>query len=151
MDQAKRKRLEAQGYWVGDAAEFAALEPHERDLLELRSRLRRGIKAARERNGLTQAQVAVRMRSTQARVAKAESGTTREVSLETMVRALYAAGGSLDEVGVESARKATIKRATKVAPSSTVKSKAAAKAIRAIEPGAKVGAAVAKKRGKTSA
>jgi transcriptional regulator with XRE-family HTH domain len=142
MDQAKRKRLEAQGYWVGDAAEFAAMEPHERDLLELRSRLRRGIKAARDRNGLTQTQVAMRMRSTQSRVAKAESGTTREVSLETMVRALYAAGGTLDEVGVESAREATIKRVAKIAPPSKSKAKGTAKAV-------KPGAANAKKRGKS--
>lgn len=150
MDQAERKRLESRGYWVGDAADLVELGPHERDLLDLRSRLRREIKAARERNGLTQAQVAARMKSTQARVAKAESGTVREVSFETMVRALYAAGGSLGEVGlipvgeapiagprppeavrpaepVKAIGRATTEGMTRAVPPSTSKSKGMAK------------------------
>lgn len=95
MDDAKRKKLEAQGYWVGDAADFVGLKPHERALLELRLQLRRGVKAARAMNGLTQTQVAKAMGSTQARVAKAESGAAGEVSVEMLIRALYAAGGSV--------------------------------------------------------
>jgi hypothetical protein len=43
------------------------------------------------------------MGSTQARVAKVESGTAREVSVEMMIRALYAAGGSLEELGLAGA------------------------------------------------
>jgi predicted XRE-type DNA-binding protein len=95
VDDTKRKKLEAQGYWVGDAADFVGLKPHERALLDLRLRLRKGVKAARAMNGLTQTQVAKAMGSTQARVAKAESEASGEVSVETLIRALYAAGGSV--------------------------------------------------------
>jgi hypothetical protein len=95
VDDAKRKKLEAQGYWVGDAADFVGLEPHERALLDLRLQLRKGVKAARAMNGLTQIQVAKAMGSTQARVAKAESEAAGEVSVEMLIRALYAAGGSV--------------------------------------------------------
>ena len=94
MDKAKRAKLEARGYWAGDAADFLALDVYERKLVDYRVRLSIGAREARERAGLTQADVAKLIGTTQPQIARVEAGT-RGVSVELMLKALFAAGGDL--------------------------------------------------------
>jgi DNA-binding XRE family transcriptional regulator len=95
MNRAKREALEAAGFRVGDYGDFLGLSDAERQIVELRVRLTRGIREARERAGMTQADLASAMNSTQPRVARIEAGG-RGVSLDQMMRAYFAAGGKAD-------------------------------------------------------
>jgi DNA-binding XRE family transcriptional regulator len=98
MDEARRKRLEARGYWVGDYAEFLGLTEAERQHVELRGTLRTGIRRLRAAKGLTQKALGKMIGSTQSRVAKVESGTTIDVSLDLMFRAFFSLGGTLEDL-----------------------------------------------------
>lgn len=97
MDEAKRRRLEAAGWTMGDYGDFLGMTNAERQHVELRIALSRGIKRAREAKGLTQDALGKLIDSTQSKVAKAETGTI-EVSLDLMFRAFFAAGGVLEDL-----------------------------------------------------
>lgn len=94
MDKAKRKRLEAAGFRIGDAAEFLGLMEEERRLIELRLAVSRAVRRQREMRGMTQQQLAVKLKSSQSRVAKIEAAAA-DVSLDLSFRALFAVGGGL--------------------------------------------------------
>lgn len=94
MTPAKQAALEAAGYRLTDAAEFLGLAEDERRIVELRVRLARGVRELRALRQLTQQQLAGRIGSTQARIAKVESGVG--ASLELMLRALLALGADVD-------------------------------------------------------
>jgi hypothetical protein len=98
MTDSGKGKIDDRGYWVGDADEFLGLEPYESAIVDLRLRLSRGIKAARDARRMTRAALARAMESTQSQAAKAEDGSM-EVPIELMLRALYAAGGSLTTLG----------------------------------------------------
>ena len=72
MNGAEREALEAAGFRVGDCGDFLGLSDAERQIAELRIRLTRGIREARDRAGMTQADLAAAMKSTQPRVARIE-------------------------------------------------------------------------------
>jgi len=94
MDADKRKRLAAVG-WVETGLEnLLGLTPEEVQLIDLRRSMARAAKAARERAGLTQADIAKKIKSSQPRVAKAEQ-TAKDVTLDLIFRCLAAAGGEL--------------------------------------------------------
>lgn len=97
MDEAKRKRLEAAGWTMGDYGDFLGLTEAERQHVELRIALSRAVKRLRESKGLTQKTLGKMIESTQARIAKVEVGTV-EVSLDLMFRAFFAAGGKLEDL-----------------------------------------------------
>jgi predicted XRE-type DNA-binding protein len=97
MNEAKRKRLEAAGFSVGDAEDFLGLTPVERELVNLRVTLSRAVRSLRERKNMTQKEVATRINSSQSRIAKLESGAN-DVSLDLMFRAYFAVGGKLSDV-----------------------------------------------------
>ena len=121
MDEAKRKRLEAAGYRVGDYAEFLGLTEAERQHVELRIALSKGVRRLRESKGLTQKALGKMIESTQARVAKVETGTV-EVSLDLMFRAFFAAGGKLEDLANPSMQPAKPEvAATKPEPKSRAK------------------------------
>ena len=109
MDAEKRKRLEAAGYVVGDIGEFLGLTPEEVQLIDLKIEVARAIKAARVASGITQAQLAKKVGSSQPRIAAAETGGSG-ATLDLLFRMLFAVGGKLGR-SVESATK---KRATPV-------------------------------------
>jgi DNA-binding XRE family transcriptional regulator len=92
MSRAEREALEAAGWKFGDYGDFLGLSDAERQIVELGIRLCRGIREARERVGMTQADLASAMRSTQPRVARIEAGG-RGVSLDQMMRAYFTVGG----------------------------------------------------------
>jgi DNA-binding XRE family transcriptional regulator len=98
MDEAKRQRLEAAGWVMGDYGDFLGLTQAERQQVELRLALSRGIKELRAAKGLTQKALGKLIDSTQSRIAKVESGTTIEVSLDLMFRAYFALGGKLEDL-----------------------------------------------------
>ena len=91
MKKIKRTRLEAAGWTVGTAKQFLELSDQESAFIELKIALAQGLRRQRERLGLTQAQVARLVESSQSRVAKMEAGD-RSVSLDLLVRSLLAMG-----------------------------------------------------------
>lgn len=96
MNADKRKALEAAGWRVGDAADFLELTGEERQLVELRVALARAVRKRRVAKKLSQHDLADRMKSSQSRVAKIESGSAG-VSLDLMFRGLFAVGGKLSD------------------------------------------------------
>ncbi len=99
MNEDKRQALEAAGWVVGDAEDFLDLTSEERQLVELRVVVSRAVRVLRERQNLTQTQVAKKLKTSQPRVAKIESGAS-DVSLDLMFRGLFVLGGSLKDLPI---------------------------------------------------
>jgi predicted XRE-type DNA-binding protein len=93
MNIGKKKRLERTGWAVGSASDFLQLSPEEANFIELKLALAAGIREVRERNGLSQTEVAARLGSSQSRVAKMEAGD-QSVSLDLLVKSLLRIGAS---------------------------------------------------------
>ncbi len=93
MVNAKRRRLVAKGWKVGDAAEFVGLTDGERAYVDLKVRLADGVRRRRQERGLTQLALAKALHSSQSRVAKLEAGDPT-VSLDLLIRCLIALGVS---------------------------------------------------------
>lgn len=91
MDPAKKRRLEAKGWRVGTVAEFLKLTPDEAAYVEIKLALCTRLRAARTKAGLTQAELAERLGSSQSRVAKMEAGD-RSVSIDLLLRSLLQLG-----------------------------------------------------------
>jgi DNA-binding XRE family transcriptional regulator len=91
MRAAKKKRLAARGWAVGDAREFLGLTEEEAAFVELKLALADKLRKRRLKRGLTQTQLAKRLESSQSRVAKMEAGD-RSVSLDLLVRSLLTVG-----------------------------------------------------------
>jgi transcriptional regulator with XRE-family HTH domain len=97
MDPERRRELEAQGYVVTTAAEWLGLSQAESDYIRITLDLRHLIRFARERAGLTQAQAARKLKSSQSRVSKMESGDP-SVSLDLLVTSALTLGATRQEV-----------------------------------------------------
>jgi ribosome-binding protein aMBF1 (putative translation factor) len=97
MNAEKRKALEAAGWRLGDAADFLGLTQEERRLVELRLAVSRKVRELREKNGVTQQDLAGKLKSSQSRVAKIEAAAA-DVSLDLSIRALFAVGGNLTDL-----------------------------------------------------
>jgi ribosome-binding protein aMBF1 (putative translation factor) len=97
MKATKRKRLQAAGWKTGTAAEFLNLSDSEAALVELKLALVTAVRRTRQKRGLSQIELAQRMRSSQSRIAKIEAGDA-SISLDLIVRALIAAGASRNDV-----------------------------------------------------
>ena len=97
MDSRTRERLEAAGFAVGNAEDFLQLTDEERQLVELRLAVSRAVRRRRQQQGVTQQQLAAKMKSSQSRIAKIEAGVA-DVSLDLAFRALFAAGGKLEDL-----------------------------------------------------
>ena len=104
MDAKKRKRLEAAGWTVGDAAAFLKMTPEEAALVEMRLALSRSLRERRLEARLTQTALARQLGSSQSRVAKLEAGDP-SVSLELLIRGLLAVGASRKDVAHALARR----------------------------------------------
>jgi len=89
MKAAKQKKLEANGWKVGSAADFLELTEEEAAYIELKLKLATRLKDVRTRRHLTQKQLAERIDSSQSRVAKMETGNP-SVSLDLLIKALLA-------------------------------------------------------------
>lgn len=96
MDAAKKKRLEAKGWRVGDAADFLRLSDAEAELVDIKVKLARALQERREKAGLTQAQLAKKLKTSQPRVASMLAA--RDVSLDLLVRSLLVLGADTAEL-----------------------------------------------------
>ena len=85
MRKDKRRRLERAGWKIGDAADFLRLSDEERRFIETKLALADGLRQLRERQGLTQTDVAQQIGSSQSRVAKMEVAD-RTVSTDLLLR-----------------------------------------------------------------
>ena len=92
-----KKRLESAGWRVGNATDFLALSDVEDAIVDMKIALAERIRSVRHEKGMTQAELARRIGSSQSRVAKIEAGD-RSVSMDLLVRTLFAAGAERDDV-----------------------------------------------------
>lgn len=91
MNTKKKKRLATAGWRVGTASEFLGLSATEERFVEIKLALADAVRARRTKLGLTQAELGLRMHSSQSRVAKMEAGD-RTVSIDLLVHALVSLG-----------------------------------------------------------
>jgi DNA-binding XRE family transcriptional regulator len=105
MDKAKLDRLRTAGWRSGDAADFLELSEEEAAFVELKLALGDYLRRLRRESSLTQSEMALRLGSSQSRVAKMEAADA-SVSVDLLVRSLLALGASLQEVGRVIARAA---------------------------------------------
>jgi DNA-binding XRE family transcriptional regulator len=105
MKAAKRKKLEAAGWKVGDARDFLGLSSSESQFVEIKLALAQRLRELREEHHWTQAELAKKVGSSQSRVAKMEAGDPT-VSVDLLVKSLLAAGADRLDLGrVVSARR----------------------------------------------
>ena len=97
MDEIKRQRLEAAGWKIGEAEEFLELSPEEAALIELKLALSRRLKEMRREHRLSQAELAMRINSSQSRVAKMEAGDPT-VSTDLLIRGLLSTGATCKDI-----------------------------------------------------
>ncbi|MEZ4282866.1 MAG: helix-turn-helix transcriptional regulator [Myxococcota bacterium] len=97
MKAAKRKRLEADGWIVGDVKTFLGLSDSESEFIEMKLALAENLKQRRIQRGMTQKDLAERLSSSQSRVAKIEGGD-ESVSLDLLVRSLLTVGLTRREI-----------------------------------------------------
>ena len=97
MKSEKQKRLEKAGWKVGDAADLLRLNEDERRFVEMKLALAEGLRRRRAKLGMTQADLARRLASSQSRVAKMEAAD-KTVSLDLLIRGLLALGATRQEI-----------------------------------------------------
>ena len=97
MKQANVRKLHKAGWRVGSTKEFLGLSAEESALIEMRLALSRSLRQRRTDHGLSQAQLAARMGSSQSRIAKMEAGDPT-VSLDLLVRSLLTLGASKADI-----------------------------------------------------
>ncbi len=98
MNKTKRTRLEARGWRVGSAKDFLGLSSEEAALVETRLALSQALRSRRVAHGLTQGELARRLKSSQSRVAKMEAGD-KTVSVDLLVKALFSLGAKPRDIG----------------------------------------------------
>ena len=98
MNKNKRKQLEAKGYKVGTVAEFLELTPAESVLIEIKLALADKLKATRIEAGVTQQQLAKRLKTRQPNIARMELGADRSVTIDLLTHALLDLGVSRDDI-----------------------------------------------------
>jgi predicted XRE-type DNA-binding protein len=98
MKTSKKKALEVRGWKVGTVAEFLGLSKEEEDFIELKLALAKELENTRKAKGLTQAEVASRIGSSQSRVAKMEGGDPK-VSTDLLIRSLLKLGAKKRDIG----------------------------------------------------
>lgn len=98
MKVEKQRKLEANGWRVGDARDFLELTAGEAEFVEIKLALARRLREFREEHNWTQAEFARRVGSSQSRVAKMEAADPT-VSVDLLVRSLLTAGADRREVG----------------------------------------------------
>ena len=97
MKASKRKKLEPAGWKIGSAREFLGLSDEEAAFVELKLTLSASLKKYRTSQGLSQSELAKRLRSSQSRVAKMEASDPA-VSVDLLIRALFAAGANRKDI-----------------------------------------------------
>ncbi|HTE17143.1 MAG TPA: helix-turn-helix domain-containing protein, partial [Armatimonadota bacterium] len=88
MDPETQKRLEADGWVVGDTQSFLGLSDAEMAYIDLALTLADVLKQRRVQRGLTQQQAAELLGTSQSRMAKMEAGHP-SVTVDRLIRALF--------------------------------------------------------------
>lgn len=97
MKTGKRRRLESTGWRFGDASDFLQLTPEEAAYIDVKLRLANQLVAKRKTTGLTQKELAARLRSSQSRIAFMEKGDP-SVSVDILLKGLFALGMTRKEL-----------------------------------------------------
>lgn len=97
MRADKKRQLERAGWLVGEAGDFLELSAEERRFVDVKLALADGLRRRRERLGLTQSAMALRLGSSQSRVAKMEVAH-RSVSTDLLLKSLFRLGASPTDV-----------------------------------------------------
>ena len=97
MKKSKRAKLTAAGWAVGSMQDFLGLSAADAALIELKLSLSRSLRDRRRQHGLSQVELAKRLRSSQSRVAKMEAGDPT-VSMDLLVSSLLVLGASAGEL-----------------------------------------------------
>lgn len=98
MKASKREKLEAAGWKVGSTSEFLELSDTESMLIDMKLSLAKTVKEMRQSQGMTQAQLASLISSSQSRIAKIEAADS-SVSIELLMKCLAAMGASRPQIG----------------------------------------------------
>ena len=98
MHASKRKKLEAAGYQVGDAADFLGLSPEEAALIDMKVKLSNQLVELRKKGGISQTALANMIGSSQSRVAKMEA-CDPSVSMDLMFKSAFALGADQTRIG----------------------------------------------------
>jgi len=93
MKKSKREKLKAAGWTVGSVQDFLGLSDADAALIEMKLALSRTLRDRRQRRGVSQVELAKRLRSSQSRVAKMEAGDP-SVSMDLLVNSLFVLGAS---------------------------------------------------------
>jgi ribosome-binding protein aMBF1 (putative translation factor) len=97
VKQAKKRRLQAAGWTVGDTKKFLGLTDDEAAMIEVKLQLAKALRTERARRKLTQEGLSRKLGSSQSRVAKMEAGDP-SVSLDLLVRSLFKLGATRLEI-----------------------------------------------------
>ena len=97
MSPERLKRLRTAGWQAGTPREFLKMTDEEAALVEIKLALTDAVRQTRIKRKLSQTGLAQRIKSSQSRVAKIEAGDA-SVSLDLIVRALFAVGATRQEV-----------------------------------------------------
>jgi len=97
MNSKKRARLQAHGWRVGSAEEFLELTPEEAAFVETKLALSQCLRQRRTAQKISQAILAMRLKSSQSRVAKMEAADAT-VSIDLLLRGLFALGAKPRDV-----------------------------------------------------
>ena len=97
MRKQKQKRLRAKGWKMGTVKDFLGLSDEESAYIELKIKIAAGLRQRRQQKGLSQLDLAAKLRSSQSRVAKMEAGDP-SVSLDLLIRSLISLGASEREL-----------------------------------------------------
>jgi predicted XRE-type DNA-binding protein len=97
MTDAQRQRLEADGWRFGNFNDFLGLTDAETKLVQIRVAAIQAIRRRRDEMGMTQAELAKVIGSSQPRVARALAGAP-DVTLDLLLRMLFTVGGSVQDL-----------------------------------------------------
>jgi transcriptional regulator with XRE-family HTH domain len=98
MDPQKKARLEAAGFGFTTVSEWLGLTRAESHRIETGVALRSFLREVRKRAGLTQAQAARMLKTSQSRFSKMENGAP-SVSLDLLITSALGLGATFREVG----------------------------------------------------
>ena len=98
MRTSKKKQLEAAGWKVESTSEFLELSDAEEMLVNMKLALAANVRKMRQDMGMTQLELAKRIKSSQSRIAKMEVADG-SVSMELFVRSRAALGASCTQIG----------------------------------------------------
>ena len=91
MVSKKRKKLEAAGWTFGNAEDFLGMSPEEACYLEVKLTLAREVEVQRKKAGLSQADLAAKLKTRQPNIARLEKAQ-QNVTIDALFKTLLALG-----------------------------------------------------------